>query len=229
MEDGIRTRALIRFYRRVSDSSTLGADKKTFVLQPVLDRTRCPSYIAALDIFSAAEYLEAKEADIAQSIREHITPNYHIIFWGYTIPVRWRSTYKDDGDLFLHGSEAGVRKLSVRAQRKAAARNRDLWDKTLSSGRDSDIEALMDDDSEGDPNAIGVAYSEPRYRDNRKNMDCKVSIVLDRSGANEKVVYGQGLLILDKDKGIAERVGEACLSSKLISSLPWKRRLIVLG
>ena len=237
LEDDVRSRALIRCYRRVSDSSSLGADKKTFVLQPISDRARCPSYIAALDIFPAAEYLEVKEADVSPIIRERIRPNYHIIFWGYSIRVRWRKTYKDDGDFFLNSSKPGMRKLSVRAQRKAAAREKDLWDKTLSSGRDSDIEALMDDGSDGgyngmetgDPNAIGVAFSEPRYRDNRKKMDCEVVRVLGRSGANEKVVSGQGLLILEKDDGIAEKVGEASLSSKLISSLPWKRRLIVLG
>lgn len=88
----------------------------------------------------------------------------------------------------------------------------------------------MDDDSdEGDPNAIGVAFSEPRYRDNREMMDCEFVRVLGRSGAKKKVVSGQGLLILEKDDGIAEKVGEACVSSKLISSLPWKWRLIVLG
>ena len=227
MEDDIRSRPLIRCYRRVPHSSNLGADKKTFVLQPVSDRTRCPSYIAALDIFPAAEYLEVKEADVPPIMRERIRPNYHIIFWGQTIRVRWRKTYKDDGDLFLPSND---RRLSVPAQRMTAARKRDLWDKTLSSGRDSDIEALMEDDSdEGDPNAIGTAFSEPRYRDNREKMDCEFVRVLGRSGAKEKVVSGQGLLILENDHGIAEKVGEACVSSKLISSRLWKWRLIVLG
>ena len=237
LKDDVRCRALIRCYRRVSDSSSPGADKKTFLLQPVSDRTRCPSYMAALDIFPAAEYLEVKEADVSPNIQERIRPNYHIIFWGYTIRVRWRQTYKDDGDLFLHGSEAAVRNLSVGAQRRAAARKRDLWDKTLSSGRDSDIEALMADDSDGgsngmetgDPNAIGSAFSEPRYRDNRKNMECEVVKVLGTSGVTETVVSVRGLLILEKDDGIAEKVGNACLSLKRIRSLPWKRRLVVLG
>ncbi|MCJ1437274.1 hypothetical protein MMC27_006660 [Xylographa pallens] len=87
---------------------------------------------------------------------------------------------------------------------------------------------MADDSETGDPNAIGVAFSEPRYRDNRKNMDCEVVKVLGTSGAKEKVVSVQGLLILEKDNGIAEKVGKACLSLKRIRGLPWKRRLIPL-
>ncbi len=227
LEDDVRSRALIRCYRRVSDSSSLGADKKTFVLQPVSDRTRCPSYLAALDIFPAAEYLEVREADVSPTIRERIRPNYHIIFWGQTLRVRWRKTYKDDGDLFLPSNDG---RLLVGAQRRAAVRKRELWDKTLSSGRDSDIEALIDDDSdEGDSNTIGTAFSEPRYRDNPEKLDCEFVRILGKSGEKGKVVSGQGLLILEKDDGIAEKVGEACVSSKLVSSLLWKWRLIVLG
>ncbi len=112
LEDDVRSRALIRCYRRVTDPSSLGAGKKTFVLQPVSDRTRCPSYMAALDIFPAAEYLEVKGADVSPTIRERIRLNYHIIFWGQTIRVRRRKTYKDDGDLFLPSND---RRISVGA------------------------------------------------------------------------------------------------------------------
>ncbi len=49
------------------------------------------------------------------------------------------------------------------------------------------------------------------------------------AGKKERWCSGQGLLILEKDDGITEKVGEACVSSKLVSDLLWKWKLIVLG
>ena len=74
-DEDLRTRAMIRCYRIVSDLSWPRAEGVLY-LQPGSDEPQCPSYLTDLGITPELSILEVKEDDVPPAMRERLKPNH---------------------------------------------------------------------------------------------------------------------------------------------------------
>ena len=171
-----------------------------------------------------------EEDNIPLTVRKRIKPNFHIVFEGDTIRVWWRKTdHRTDrnGDLYIRNEEGVGKSITL-----------GLWKEVVAhfppgpSHAEAAIDHVATVGSNGmetsDPNAIGTVEFEPHCLNDREEVDCEVVKVVEKSKASVKKPCKGALLIIETDV-IVEKVGRACVSSKLLISLPWKQRLVVLG
>ena len=235
--DDLSSAAAIRCYKRTDESLDAGEDRIS--IQPITNENQYPKYDPTLDITrSKARIVEMN--DIPVTVRKHIRPNFHIIFWADAIRARWcsHSLRDDSGDLYVSDVGDDI-KTDIKDVKRSAFKNARKAILTVGSvisskpayrmfGNDNNNTRSAKGLSMRNPKRIGSAAFEKHYRNDHRQMDCEVVKVLDKSHKYSRRPNEKALLIVEKN-GVAERVGEASVIRDLISSIPWKQRLIILG
>ncbi len=247
LED-LSSAAVIRCYKRTDES--LDGGENRISIQPITNENQYPKYDPTLDITrSKARIVEMN--DIPVTVRKHIRPNFHIIFWADAIRARWcslshcdRARWRgishcdDTADLYVSDVDDDI-KTDIKDVKRSAIKNAGKAIPTVGSvisskpayrmfGNNNNNTRSAEGLSMGNPKLIGTAMFDKNYRNNQRQIDCEVVKVIDKSHEYSKRPRENALLIVEKN-GVAERVGQAYVISDLVSSIPWKQRLIILG
>ena len=224
-DEGLLKPVAIRCFCRIQP--THHREKENFNLRQISNVHQYPSDLTQLDLnSSSARAVEVN--DITPSLRNRITPSFHLLFWADTIDVFWQKedisyNINNAGNLLLDPSQAIPTMTPTKGKSPNSPTDQELF--TAVFGPDS-----IRPSASGYYGVIGHAIIDAqRFRD-RREVDCTVVKVLaneegddTRSTSN----FNRALLVVERD-GISQVVGQPIIL-KDVKDAVWRQRLIILG